>query len=185
MIHKILSLICLITVVLQPYHSKEVKRNMHDETIVAVLSSLNCPFLLSQLTPEKLADYAAIDTTGLTMVNRWDVETGSVELFQGSSGDFLAILVNDNKVKCAQYINNYALPEDNFQADSLPNIYYHEAKYSGDGFYLKVERAFFIDGKATEFIYFSPNSHEGIINPVSDSESILSLLHVDACDIII
>lgn len=176
MIHKILSLVCLIALVFQPYSPEEVKRNMHDEAIVAVLNNLDCPFLLSRMTPEKTADYAAIDTTGLTMMDRWDIETGRVELFQGNSGDYLAILVNDDKVKCAQYINNSALPEDNPQKDSLPNIYYHETKYSGNGFYQKIESAFFIDGKATEIMYFSPNSREGIAIPTCDGENILSLL---------
>lgn len=169
-------LIGFVLLQIQSLMKGEANAMENDESVIELLARLTCPYELSQVNPGLADDYEAVGTIDIAPVKTWNIEAGRIELYQGDSGGYLALLVKDEKIYCAQYVNGCC-----FNASDEYNVipqksYYHEAENSGYGMYVKVRSAFYIDGTAVHLVYGSPHAKEPLRCYVDDADSILSLV---------
>ena len=167
----------LCTVLLTQSLWKEKANEMKpDESVIMVLAKLSCPYELSEIDSGVANDYEVLSSIDIPLKKMWNTEEGRVELYQGNSGGYLALLVKDEKILCAQYINGSKL-NDSYEYRLIPaNSYFHENVFSGDGMYIKGQSAFYIDGRAIYLLYTTPQDKEPICCYVNDENSILSLI---------
>lgn len=147
-----------------------------DESVIAVLAKLTCPYELSKINSGAADDYDIISSIDILLKQMWNTEEGRVELYQGNSGGYLALLVKDKKILCAQYVNGSKL-NDSYEFSMIPtNSYFHEFVVDGDGMYVRGQSAFYIDGRAIYLLYTTPQDEEPLCCYVNDENSILSLV---------
>ncbi len=166
-----LALLCTLT--LAEGETMEIK---YDESVTEILARLTCPYQLTQINAELAADYESVGTINIALVQTWDIEDGRVELYQGDAGGYLALLVKEGKIFCAQYVNGFCLGDAGEQETIPQNSYYHEAENSRYGVYIRIQSAFYLDGQAVHLIYGRPNAKEPLRCYFDDTDSILSLI---------
>ena len=100
-----------------------------DESVIKVLAKLTCPYELSEINSGEANDYEVLSSIDIPLKQMWNTEEGRVELYQGNSGGYLALLVKDDKILCAQYINGSKL-NDSYEYRSIPTkSYFHDYEW--------------------------------------------------------
>ena len=140
-----------------------------DQEIVAIIEELNCPYLLEPNYCEAFDVHAHVDhydlvtNSELVCVATTEFEGYRAELYQGKNA-YLALIVSNNTVLCAQYIN----PVPHTEMYNSESIYQHTGSISGSGIYSRTCIAYFMDGYAQFDLYFSPAGQPHRQPPTAD-----------------
>lgn len=134
----------------------ESMTNQYDISILNTLKRLDCPFTRENISDSRFCPYEAIQSDDITLVKSWAAEDGTIELFAGAYGGYLAILRKENKILCAQYINRK--PHNTLENEYFRDhqIYFYDLVVNGSGIYGKSRIAYFIDGSMVAFLFYSP-----------------------------
>ena len=147
-----------------------------DKSIIQVIDCLKCPAFLSQVSETVFDSASIIESSDLELIKSSSKGDKTVAVYKGLENGYLAVLQNDGKIYCAQYLNNCST-EGIFNDITMPEgIYYYTYEYWG-GWYVKQDTAFFTDGRAYSLIYYNPNDPKPHHNTIDYSESILSLVN--------
>ena len=145
-----------------------------DKSIVDIVECLNCPVLYSDVSESEYAPYSIIQEAGIKLFQSWPMEDKTVEMYKGKANGYLGILRKDDKVFCAQYLNN-AYGCDYSDRAAIPGgVYYYTFETSASGIYVKTEMAFFTDGQVYSRIFRSPNDTKPFSTLLNTDESMLS-----------
>lgn len=152
------------------------ERIIFDSTITDIINDLPCRVQVSSMSDSVYAEFSRIDTRNISLVNRWLIDGKTIELYQGKQGGFLALLREDDRVYCAQYVNDASMLSD--QSTDIPkNAYSYTFEMMGSGMYIKSVVAFFTDGQCIMKQYWSPTDDEPsrIVN--QNDNSILAMVY--------
>lgn len=174
-IKRMLSILLVATFAFSIHAAKGESTMNHDEQIISVIYELGCPVLISGISDQVYGSYSIIEAAGLDFIQSWNLDGRTIELYKGKTSDYLAILRNDDRIYCAQYINGFDAEVQN-QTNTIPsNAYYHTIETSASGIYVRTEIGFFIDCQSIHRIFWSPTDSEPSYFSVSDSECILAV----------
>ena len=164
---RILSLIVAFLVILFTQQARTVKgeeKQVHnyDSSILCVIDQLECTFNPFSISDSVYSSYEIIKNSGLICIQTWPDETGTIELYKGSYGGYLAILRREDRVYCAQYINDLSYKDLFLESTGHSTPYYYELVGMGSGMYGRYRHAYFIDGTDEVLIYDTPYATEPI-----------------------
>ena len=166
-------IVCYLLLCICLHHcfvAEEAKHHMIDESLIDVLSIIKAEFYLSEATSVHAVEYVNPEDYGLSIEKVIETDHFRVELYRGKKGGLLALAVRDDRIYCAQYINEIA-------SDSVVNmdeVYTHTLISAGSGMYSEVHIAFFADGKSLEWFYTNPN-RKNVRLSIYEKESIFSI----------
>ena len=145
-----------------------------DRSISRIVERLDCAILCSHISETKYAPYDIIENSGIERIHSWPAENKIVELYKGQDNGYLAILRKDDKVYCAQYLNDLC-PEDLFDHTDIPeNVYYYELENSASGIYIRTRIVFFTDGRVYRQLFSYPSETVPFKSMLNTNENILS-----------
>lgn len=147
----------------------------YDKQIIEVICELDCPALISGISDQIYGSYSVIESSGLHCIRSWDYGEGTIELYEGKKSDYLAVLRNNDRVYCAQYVNGSDTQVRDQTNIISENVYYHRIVSSASGIYVRTEIAFFMDCQSIQRIFSSPVEQEADYFSISDAECILAI----------
>ena len=143
--------------------SREGVNTEFDEEIMDVLNALKCfdyVIDLEDMLNNPYGAYSVVESSDLELIQSWNVEGTMIELWAGKGNGYLGLIRIDDKVYCAQYINDFTVP-DLDTMDTIPEgAVVHQAETYGYGVYYGGRSAYFIDGRYIELIYYYPGFEE-------------------------
>lgn len=146
---------------------------LYDKDVALVFDQLDCAVLLSEINEDKYGDYSVVEKSKLLKVQSWQFEDKQIELLKGKK-DYIAIMRDEDKVYCAQYINGYNLDEI-CEEKRYIEPFLHKNEICGNGMYVRTEIAFFLDGETIYNVYFNPTNKEPNYTD-NPKENLLSLV---------
>ncbi len=148
----------------------------YDNSVLAVLRQLDCPSDRRWISDTEFCSSKPIEASNLVFVQAWYDDKGVVELYAGSEGGYLAVLRNDHRIHCAQYINGVNADDIDLSAFERKDIYFYEKDiFLFDRVFSIIKTAYCLDGKALNLLYYSPISTEPDYTAIDHIECLLSV----------
>ncbi len=151
----------------------DITRIDNDPSVLEVLNRLELPSERHSISDAVFKPADTVRDSRLSFVASWEENSSMIELYKGEYNGYLAVLVSEDKIYCAQYVNDFYTDDIDFDHIDDYKFYFYEMEAIGDGIYVKTRAAYFLDGKGISLVYFDPLSSSPSMVFVNSTASLL------------
>ncbi len=166
-------IIIILIVLFRTFQGVNLMHHKIDPSIIEIINKLECPSERHNISETVFKSSDIIQNSRLSFVASWEENGSIIELYKGEYNGYLAVLVSEDKIYCAQYVNDFYTDSIDFDHIDDYEFYFYEMEAVGDGIYCKTRVAYFLDGRELSQVYYYPQESSPTLQSITSTSSLL------------